>query len=162
MRGPIDPEEMRAFFASFFYDEAAFLVDEVVRVDGERHEIEARLDTTRVLPTARHQRVSQVHPAHVSGPDLLMVTACLGSLHAWFFHGVRWDEGWVGYGSRIHWAEFRHLAHAGPALDLLSRETAARADARRLVIGYAFDFRQAGRSVYRSEQTALFLKDRHP
>jgi hypothetical protein len=112
MRGPIDPEEMRAFFASFFYDEAAFLVDEVVRVDGERHEIEARLDTTRVLPTARHQRVSQAHPAHVSGPDLLMVTTCLGSLHAWFFHGVRWDEGWVGYGSRIHWAEFRHLAHA--------------------------------------------------
>ena len=162
MHGVIDPDEVRRFLDSFFYEEAAFLVDEVLRLDGERREIVARLDTTRVLPLARHQGVSEDHPAHVSGSDLLMVTACLGCLHAWCFHGVRWDEGWVGFGNRIRWADFRHLAHAGPPLDLTSRETDARADARRLVISYAFDFRQEGRSVYRSEQTALFLKGRHP
>jgi hypothetical protein len=157
--GPYDPDEMQRFLATFMYEDEAFLVDEVIKVDVERREIEARLDTTRSLPYARHQRVSSSHPAHVAGGDIIMATASLGCLHAWFFYGCRWDEGWTAFGNRIHHADFRALARIGPPLQLRSRETRSRAGARRLVLRYDFEFRQAGTVVYYGDQTAMFVKD---
>ena len=72
--GPLDPAELRRFLDTFLYREAAFLVDEIVSVDGAAHALEARLDTTRVLPFAREQRVDLLHPAHVSAGEILMAT----------------------------------------------------------------------------------------
>jgi hypothetical protein len=88
-----------------------------------------------------------------------MATASLGCLHAWFFYGCRWDEGWTAFGNRIHHADFRALARIGPPLQLRSRETRSRAGARRLVLRYDFEFRQAGTVVYYGDQTAMFVKD---
>ncbi len=156
--GPYEPEQIQRFLETFMYDDRAFLIDEVVGLHAERHEIEARLDTTRPLPFVAYQRARPGHPAHVSGAELIMVTADLGSLHAWFFHGLRWDEGWVGYGNRIHRADFKTLAAIGPPLELRSREIRVRKRSNRIVIRFEFDFSQAGQPVYFGDQTAMFLR----
>lgn len=157
--GPHDPEEMRRFLDSFMYQEEAFLVDEVVRLDAKEHEIEARLHTNRYLPLARYQRVGPGHPAHVSGAEVILATANLGCLHAWFFHGCRWDEGWVGFGNRIHRADFKALARIGPPLELRSRETRSRVGTRRIILRFQFEFWQGETVVYFGDQSAMFLKD---
>jgi hypothetical protein len=95
----------------------------------------------------------------LSVAELIMATAHMGSLHGWFFYGLRWDQGWVGFGNRIHRADFKSLALIGPPLDLRSRETARRVGARRIVVRFEFDFRQEGRPVYYGDQTAMFVKD---
>lgn len=150
---------MARFLETFMYREEAFLVDEVIRMDPDRRSIGARLDTRRELPFADRQRTSAIHPAHVSGPELIMVTASLGCLHAWFFHGCRWADGWVGFGSRIHSAEFRKLGRRGPPLELESREVRSRSTPRRVIIRYAFRFHQEGALVYASEQSAMFVRE---
>lgn len=153
------PGERERFFASFLYAPEAFLIDDVVRVDRERFEVEARMDTRKPLPIASLQRGDpELHPRHVSGPEMILATGNLGCLSAWFFHGCRWDEGWIGFGTRIHTAEFRSLATLGPPLVLVSNETRARTEAKRLVIRYTFRFSQEGREVYYGEQTAMFLR----
>ncbi len=157
--GPFDPAEARRFLDTFLYREPAFLVDEIVTLDREAHAIHARLDTTRPLPFAREQRIDARHPAHVSAAEMLMATGSLGCLHAWIFHGVRWDEGWAGFGNRVHRADFKSLARLGPPLELSSRETQWRDGSKRVVIRYEFRFEQEGRLVYLGDQSAMFFKD---
>jgi hypothetical protein len=157
--GPYAAEEMDAFLDAFLYDGEAFLVDEITRLDLDEHEIEGRLSSTRPLPYSDLQRTSPRHPAHVAAEDLIMVTGCLGFLHAWFFHGCRWNEGWVGFGNRIHRADFKRLVRRGPELQLCSRETRVRAGPRRVVVRYEFNFFQEDELVYFGDQTAIFLKD---
>ena len=87
-----------------------------------------------------------------------MVTGALGCLHAWLFHGVRWHEGWAGFGNRIHRADFKRLARLGPPIELVSTETRRRVGPKRVVLRYAFEFRQEGELVYSGDQSAMFLK----
>jgi hypothetical protein len=155
----LDAREMARFVTTFLYDEPAFLVDEIVAVDATARSLEARMDTTRPLPIAPYQRTGAGHPAHVSAAELLLVTGNLGCLHAWLFHGCRWDEGWTGFGNRIHRADFKRIARLGPPLVLHSRETRARDGARRVVIRYEFTFWQEDLLVYQGDQSAMFLKD---
>jgi hypothetical protein len=156
---PCDPAEIQAFLDTFLYEQGAFLVTEIGVLDREERRIQARMDTTRPLPFASQQRTGPGHPAHVSAAELLMLTGNLGCLHAWFFHGCRWDEGWTGFGNRIHRADFKRLARLGPPLELDSRETRTRVGAQRVVIRYAFRFEQEGELVYLGDQTAMFFKD---
>lgn len=158
-----DSAELRRFCETFLYAPEAFLVDEVVRLDAGRREITARMDTAKELPIARFQRGDPgVHPRHVSAPELLLLTGNLGCLHAWFFHGCRWDEGWVGFGNRIHRADFRTLVRLGPPLDLVSREVRTRVGPSRIVIRYEFRFSQDSKPVYFGDQTAMFLRGGAP
>jgi hypothetical protein len=156
---PCDPAEMERFLESYLYREKAFLVDAVERFDHDAYAIEARLDTERWLPYSAEQRTGANHPAHVSAPELIMATGSLGCLHAWFFHGCRWDEGWAGFGNRIHRADFKSLALIGPPLRLESRETRRRVGEKRVVLRYEFQFWQEQRLVYRGDQSAMFFKD---
>ena len=156
--GPYEPGEMRRFLDTFFYEESVFLIDQVTELDPKRRSVRASFDTTRSLPFTAHQRVRPGHPAHVSGPEIVMITADLGCLHAWFFHGCRWEEGWVGFGVRIHRADFKALADIGPPLLLRSRETRSRVGAERMVIRFEFEFSQDGREIYFGDQSAMFLK----
>jgi hypothetical protein len=156
--GPYPPEEMDDFLATYMYRDDAFLVDEVLRLDGEAREIEGRLCTGRGLPYADLQRSYAGHVRHVAAGDLLMATGSLGCLHAWFFHGCRWSEGWAGFGGRVHRGEFKSVAIRGPDLILASRETRARVNPERVVLRYEFHFRQEGRLVYFGDQTAVFLR----
>jgi hypothetical protein len=161
---PCDPAEMRRFLDTFLYDENAFLVDEIVKLDAQARAVEARLDSRRPLPITSAQRNDARHPAHVSGAELLHATGSLGCLHAWFFHGVRWDEGWTGFGNRVHRADFKRLARVGPPLRLESRETRSRVGEKRIVIRYEFHFWQEqgpGEKealVYYGDQTAMFFR----
>jgi len=150
---------MQHFLDTFLYREKAFLIDEVLRMDPEQRYIEASLDTTRELPFAAEQRVNDRHPAHVSGAEILMATGNLGCLHAWFFHGCRWDEGWSGFGNRVHRADFKRLALLGPPIRLESRELRTRVGPRRVVLRYEFHFWQDEKLVYHGDQSAMFFKD---
>lgn len=152
-------EALDRFRESYFYEDAAILVDELLEADEEARRLVARLDTRRPLPFGDLQRVRDGHPRHLAGGDILMATAALGSLHAWLFHGVRWEDGWVGFGSRIHRGDFRRLARVGPSLELRCREARSRRGAGRLVIRYEFDFSQRGETVYVGDQTAIFLRE---
>ncbi|MAI78472.1 MAG: hypothetical protein CL917_06010 [Deltaproteobacteria bacterium] len=158
--GPYPDSEMKHFLDTFLYTESAFLIDEVIAMDPKEHSIEARMDTLRPLPFSQAQRVSPNHPAHVSGAEIVMTTGSLGCLHAWFFHGCRWDEGWAGFGNRIHRADFKRLAEIGPPLHLKSKEVRKRSGANRVVMRVAFDFWQENELVYTSEQSAMFFKEK--
>lgn len=159
-RRVVAPELLQRFVDTFLYAEDALFVDELTRVDAETRSLEAVLDTTRSFPLARCQRTSPLHPAHVSAAELLMVTGSLGCLHAFLFHGCRWDEGWAGFGNRIHRADFKRVARIGPPIALESRETRTRVGARRIMLRYDFRFLQSGELVYRGDQSAIFVKDR--
>jgi hypothetical protein len=150
---------MQHFLDTFIYHESVFLVDEVLSMDPKDRRIEARLAGNRSLPFAAQQRTDANHPGHVSAPEFVMITGCLGCMHAWFFHGCRWDEGWVGFGNRIHRADFKKLALLDSPVELESRETKSRIGKRRLVLRFEFIFRQRGEVVYRGDQSAMFLKD---
>lgn len=154
-------EELERFHATFFYSQETFLLNEIVRLDREAGEIEAIFDTTQPLPIARYQVGDpRVHPRHVSAPDLLLLTGNLGCLHAYFLHGCRWDEGWAGFGNRIHCADFRRLVTIGPRLRLHSKETRVRRGAKRVVLRYEFRFWQDGVLAYYGDQSAIFVKGR--
>jgi hypothetical protein len=159
-RNVVQPDDLQHFLDTFLYTEEAVLVDEITLLDRESRRLEAILDSTRPLPFARCQRAGPNHPAHVSGAELLMVTGVLGCLHAWFFHGVRWDEGWAGFGNRVHRADFKRLARLGPPIILESRETRTRVGASRVVLRYDFEFRQDDDLVYVGDQSAMFVKER--
>jgi hypothetical protein len=152
---PIDLEE---FHRTFLYREEAFLPDEILSIDAERREVIATIDTSREFPYVQYQRAGPGHPAHLSVAELIMATAHMGSLHGWFFYGLRWNDGWVGFGNRIHRADFKALALIGPPLELRSRETGSRVGPQRIVVRFEFDFRQEGKPVYFGDQTAMFLK----
>ena len=157
----IEPARLQHFLDTFLYREPAVLVDEITSIDPEVGRIEALLDTVdrpSPFPFAETQRTSPNHPGHVSGAELVMVTGALGCLHAWLFHGVRWDEGWAGFGNRIHRADFRRLSRLGPPIELVSTETRKRVGPTRVVLRYAFEFRQEGELVYVGDQSAMFVK----
>ncbi len=149
---------MEAFLETFMYEDGVFLADEVLELNAEERTVVARLATTRPFPWVRHQRVWPGHPAHLSVGELIMATAHLGALHGWFFHGLRWNRGWVGYGNRIHRADFKALALVGAPLMLRSRETDSRVGSRRIVVRLTFEFTQEEALVYRGDQTAMFLR----
>lgn len=155
----VDPAALARFAETFLYREPAFLVDELVAVDRASRAIEARLDTTRPLPFAAEQRTSPGHPAHVAAGEMLMATGSLGCLGAWLFHEVRFDDGWSGFGNRIHRADFKSLAKLGPPLVLRSRETQWRDGPKRVVIRFEFRFEQEGRLVYQGDQSAMFFRE---
>lgn len=150
--------ELERFRASFLDEPGGFLVDEVVRADPEQRAIEAVLGTSRPLPLSDLQRPSASHPAHVAAGDLLQATGSLGCLHAWLFHGCRWEEGWGGFGARIHRATFERLVERGPELRRTSRELRSRVGPERIVVRYAFEFFQSGARVYLGQQSAMFSR----
>lgn len=157
--GPFEESEMTHFLETFFYRQEAFLVSEVTKLDREERSIEALFDTTAPLPVGSLQRVSAEHPAHVSVAEMLMLTGSLGCMHAWFFHGCRWDEAWSGFGSRIHRADFKNLATIGPPLRLESHETRTRVGKKWVVMRLEFRFWQgADKLVYYGDQSAMFFK----
>lgn len=155
---PPDAAELEHFLTTYLYEEKGFLLDEVTDLLPGEHRIEARMDTTRPLHYSSLQRVDAHHPAHVAAAEILTLTGNLGCMHAWFFHGCRWDEDWTGFGNRIHRADFKQIAHVGPPLELSSREVRRRVGEKRVVLRLEFHFRQEGKLVYFGDQSAMFLK----
>jgi hypothetical protein len=160
LTGPWPAAETKHFLETFFYGPGAFLVDEVTLADPNTGTIEARVDTTRHMPYTAEQRGDpKLHPPHVSGGDMLTITGNLGCLHAYFLHGCRWDEGWVGFGGKLYRADFKNLAHVGPPMICRSTELQKKRLSDRLIIRFGFEFTQNGRLVYVSEQSAIFTRN---
>ncbi len=149
------------FLATMPYDPRALLLDEVLEIDAGARRVRARLDTRKPLPMVDFQRGDPaIQPPHVPGPVLVQLTGMLGLVHAFFLHGVRFDEGWIGFGSRIHRADFKRLVRLGPPLDLESIETRERLQPERQVVRYEFRFTQGGALCYFGDQTATWLRGR--
>ena len=152
---PLDPE----FVADCLYGPEAILVDDVLDVDLERSSVTCRMPTHDELPLTRHQRVHpRRHPRHVSGGLMVHMTGVMGLVHAWYVLGLRFHEGWTGYGGRIHSAKFKNLAPPGEPLVLRCTATRVRRRPRRIVARYELLFTQAGAVVYEGDQTAMWLE----
>ncbi|MHC4829427.1 MAG: hypothetical protein ACYTFT_03585 [Planctomycetota bacterium] len=157
----LSTEDLRRFHDGFIYASDAFLIEDAVTLDPETLSIEAVVDTTRNWPIARYQQGDpEIHPRHVSAPDIMILTGNLGCLHAFFFHGCVWTDGWVGFGNRIHRADFKSIATVGPPMRVTSKELRTRVGPERVVLRYLFEFFQNDRLVYRGDQTAQFFKRR--
>jgi len=159
IKSPWPKAEMDEFLEHHFYAPDAFLISEVIKGDSTAGEIFAVCKPDTSWLVAPYQRGPELrHPRHVSGGDLLMLTASLGSLHAYFFHACKWHEGWVGFGNRMDNVQFHNLAKINLPLELYSKETRVRRGSKRTLISFEFRFTQDGKPIYTSEQTAMFIK----
>lgn len=152
----------KAFYDDSPYQQEAILIEEIISVDPLDRTIHCRMSTDGGnLPWVDYQKDPRGdHPTHVPGGVLVHVTSMLGLLYSWCVEGIRFNEGWVGYGARIYNGEVRSIARIGPPLDLRLRNLRRRSTSTSLVLRLAFEFTQEGRTVYRSEQTGAFRK--HP
>jgi len=150
---------LNKFLEHYMYAREAFLLDSIESADKDLGVITATVASDRPLLVTPYQIGDPIwHPRHVSGADLLMMTVSLGSLHAYFFHERRWDDGWVGFGNRMKNVTFRNLAKVGAPLRLESKELRVRKGSQRTLIEFQFEFSQGGKLIYESEQTAMFLR----
>lgn len=154
----ISEQELQRFRETFLYRDPAIFFDEVRHVDHDSRTIESVLFTDRSFPLTAAQRTGPHHPAHISAGELVMATGSVGCLHAWYFHGCDWEQGWAGYGGIIHKAEFRSLAYLGPELVLRSREVRTRVGRDRVVLRFDFRILQEDRAVYVGDHTAFFVR----
>lgn len=142
-KGPWSDQETAEFLEHFFYSPEAFLISDVLNADPEAKEVTAQVKADSKWLVSPYQRGPESrHPRHVSGPDMVMLTAALGSLHAYFFHSCKWKDGWVGFGSRMEEVEFHNLARIDLPLSLHSKELRGRRGARRTLIEFEFKFTQ--------------------
>ena len=151
---PLDAE----FLADCLYLPEAVLLDEMVQIDMERGLVQARLSTRPDLPLTCFQRVDPVrHPRHVNGGLLVHLTGMLGFVHAYYVLGLRCREGWIGVGALIHKARYPNMALIGKPLELQLKATNVREGNQKKVVTYDFLFTQDGNTVYKSNQTAMWL-----
>jgi hypothetical protein len=159
---PWPQSEMNEFLETYFYATEAFFIDEINSAHPNTGEIFATCRAhTNWIMSSRQRGRTDWHPRHISGGDLIMVTATLGSLHAYFFHSCKWKDGWIGFGSRIENAEFHKLGRVDLPLELHSKEIKQRCGAKRTLISFEFQFSQEGKLIYSSQQTALLVKSEH-
>jgi hypothetical protein len=147
-----------AFVADCPYLADGIFIDEILTIDRERSRVIARMPTHAELPITRTQRVHPVkHPRHVSGGLMVHVTGVVGFAHAFYVLDLRHADGWTGYGARINNARYRALATVDAPLEIECQALHVRRGAERVMVKYAFEFRQNDRAVYSSEQTAMFV-----
>lgn len=158
--GPWPSNETQHFLDTFFYAPSAFLIDTVSSADTSGGVMRATVETAKPIAYADMQRGDpKRHPRHVSGADLLMITGNMGCLHAYFFHGCRWDEGWVGFGGKLYRVDFKALALLGAPLEVVSTELQKKVMSDRAIFRFGFEMRQGDKLVYVSEQSAMFIKN---
>lgn len=154
---PLDP----AFVADCPYGPGGMLLDEVLLLDEAGDRIVMRMPTHDDLPITGSQRAHPVHhPRHVSGGLMVHMTGIVAFAHAFFLHGIRHADGWIGYGARIHKARFHALAKPGEPLELEGRATQLRKGDRTMLARYDFRFHQRGTLVYEGDQTAFWTNTR--
>lgn len=141
------------------YGPGAFLLDDVLEVDPERSRVVAQMPVHAELPITKDQRAHpRFHPRHLSGGLMVHMTGVMGYVHAWYILGLRHAEGWVGYGVRIHDARFIALAEPGAPVTLEATATRVRKIREQMFIRYDFEMKQAGKLIYRSDQSAAWTK----
>lgn len=152
---PLDPE----FVADCPYGPGGLLLDEIESISEEESQVIALLHAHADLPITREQRAHPIrHPRHVSGGLMVHLTGMLGFAHAYYIFGLRHANGWVGYGGRIYDARFLALGEMGKPLRMVCTATSMRKGETKIFCRYAFEFTQDDRTVYRSDQSAMWIR----
>ena len=152
---PIDPK----FVADCPYGPGGLLLDEILEVDREKSRVVARMPTHDDLPLTREQRAHPVrHPRHVSGGLMVHMTGMIAFVHAYFVLDLRHEDGWIGYGGRIHGARFKALARPGEPMTLSCQAKQLRRSETSVLARYDFRFCQGETLVYEGDQTALWQR----
>jgi len=165
--GAVDPSDEGAFprafddafLADLPYHPDVLLFDQLLEVDREKRLVRCRMPTRDDLPITRSQRAHPVlHPRHVSGGLMVHATGMLGFVHAYYVHGLRHHEGWIGYGTHLHDVVFRKLVVPGAPIEATCTALRDRAWGGKRLVRYRLEFRHEGDVCYEGEQTAVWLR----
>jgi hypothetical protein len=149
----------QAFIDDCPYASDALLIDDVVEVDREKSMVRVRMPAHEDLPLTREQRTHPTrHPRHVSGGLMVHMTGMVGFVHAYYVLDLRHQQGWIGYGVRIHHARFHNLARMGEPLILKGWTTHVRRGTKNILARYGFEFTQGDKLVYEGDQTAMWQR----
>ncbi len=152
--GPLPPD----FAAEALYEPSSWFVHELLRVDGHARCIEARMDTTRLGTLVDDQRLVAGHDKHLPAAVAIQATGTLGQLYAVYALGLRPSLGWAGYGTHIHDARFPRMGRIGPPVHLFGEAERQRCIRATWFVTIAFRFEQEGEVVYRSRQSAAWVR----
>lgn len=145
------------FFKGLPYLREGFFLDRLIEADSEKRQITCELDTRKPFPLVLEQKHHEVlHPPHLPGAVIIHLTGMVGLAAAQIFLGIRYDQGWSGYGSRIHRGDFKRIVRLGPPLRLECRITDVRRRSNIVIVRYALNFSQEKRLAYRGDQTAVY------
>ncbi len=148
-----------AFISDCPYGPGALLIDDIVSIDRDAGSIVARMPTSEDLPITRDQRAHpERHPRHVSGGLMIHATGVMGFAHAYFLHGLRHADGWIGYGTHIHDGRFRKMGKIGEPMLLACTATSMRRIQGAIFARYQFRFTQGEELVYQGDQSAVWTK----
>ena len=152
---PLEPD----FLEDCPYLEEGLFVDEILSIDRGSGAVVARMLTSHDLPLTNYQRVDPVlHPAHVNAGLMVHVAGMVAFIHAFHVLGLRHKEGWSAYGVRIRHAKYPALARIGPPIIIYCEPGRVLRRGDKIAVPYSFRFEQEGEVVFRSEQTAMYLK----
>lgn len=141
---------------SLYHPDAWFLHDVAFHPDEQR--IVGTCDTTRLGAMVDAQRVFAGHPKHVPGAVALQITGTLGQLYAVYVLGMRVTGGWAGYGTHVHDARFRRMGAIGPPMACQATLVSRRDMRGTIFTRFRFLYTQDGQEIYRSEQTAAWVR----
>ncbi|MEW6444067.1 MAG: hypothetical protein AB1640_24240 [bacterium] len=145
------------FLRGFPYVRNGFFLDRLLEADPGEKRVTCEMETTKTFPLVAEQRNHPVlHPPHLPGGVILHLTGMVGFVAARILLGIRFDEGWSGYGSRVHRAEFKRLVRLGPPVRLEGRITSDRRRGNMAIVRYEFRFTQESLLFYFGDQTAVY------
>jgi len=154
---PLDAD----FVADALYDENALFLEDIVEVDREGQRLVATMTPRADLPLTANQRVVPgAHPRHVNGGLMVHLTGVLGLAHGYYCLDVRHRDGWVGFGAGIHGARYPSMAVMDEPMRLVAETVKVRMGASRVMARYRFEFAQSERTVFASEQSAMWVRER--
>ena len=146
-------------FATYaLYDERAWFLSDV-RFEPEHQRVIGTCDTTRLGEMVDAQRVLPNHPKHFPGAVAIQVTGTLGQLYPTYVLDLKSTEGWVGFGTHIHDARFKGVGKIGPPVTCTAELVTRREVWGTLFTRFKFTFEQEGSVIFRSEQTAAWVKE---
>lgn len=136
------------------YKPEAWFLHDVLELTSEK--VVALVDTTRLgmLVEAQHELVG--HPKHVPAAVMVNLTGTLGNLHAVYALGCRISEGWIGFGTHVRSARFPSVGKIGPPFTAIMEVPKIRSLRGRKFVEYRFEYIQEGRTLYQSEQAAIW------
>lgn len=139
--------------------DAWFLHD--VRFEPEHDRVVGICDTTRLGPLVDAQRTWPGHDKHFPGAVAIQITGTLGQLFATYLLDMPATQGWVGFGTHLHHARFRKLGRIGPPVECAATLVSRRKLRDTVFTRFAFLYTQEGDEIYRSEQTAAWVRTAH-
>lgn len=142
------------------YAPRSSFVHDLIRIDADEHVVEAIMHTSDLGALVDDQIVRPAHPKHVPGAAMIQATGTLGALHAVYVLGLTAERGWAGFGTHIKDVRFGALGVIGPDVLLHAKATRHRQIRGTWFVDYSFRFTQGDKELYRSRQTAAWVRER--